>query len=184
MNIDNLKSNWNSINFPQDYGGLPDPSELMSRVRAGRVSTLRDRLASISRSLAALCLMGVIIMIPYLGAMPTLAILAIGLFVFLGMMHFRNYHRVRRLNFSLMSVREALTAVCAIETSRVRLRAIGITLAVPLILYMCSTFSSLYGPAMLYGCIGGAVIGLILGLLINWRTVSIIREMRRQLSSL
>ena len=50
MDIDDLRSKWNSISFPPGYGGVPETSELMSRVRAGRVSTLRDRLASGRRS--------------------------------------------------------------------------------------------------------------------------------------
>ena len=29
MNIDDLKSNWNSISFPPGYGGVPVSSELM-----------------------------------------------------------------------------------------------------------------------------------------------------------
>ena len=182
MNIDDLKSNWNSISFPPGYGGVPETAELMSRVRAGRVSTLRDRLASISFALTMLCLMGVLIMVPYFAATPTLAILAICFFIFIGSLHLRNYLRVRRLNFSIMSVREALAAVCAIETSRVRLKAIAMTLAFPLLLYMCSTFSSLYGHLMFYGCLAGGVIGATIGFFINRKSMTIIREMRRQLS--
>lgn len=182
MNIDDLKSNWNSISFPSGYGGVPETAELMSRVRAGRVSTLRDRLASISFALTMLCLMGILVMIPYFAATPTLAILAICFYIFIGGMHFRNYRRVRRLNFSLMSTREALQTVCAIETSRVRLKAVGMTLAFPLVLYMCFTFSSVYGSYMLYGCLAGGVIGAALGLIVNRKSMAIIREMRRQLS--
>ena len=37
MNIDDLKSNWNSISFPPGYGGVPETAELMSRVRAGQI---------------------------------------------------------------------------------------------------------------------------------------------------
>ena len=77
MDIDDLRSKWNSISFPPGYGGVPETSELMSRVRAGRVSTLRDRLASISLALTMLCLMGILVMIPYFAATPTLAILSI-----------------------------------------------------------------------------------------------------------
>lgn len=182
MDIDDLRSKWNSISFPPGYGGVPETSELMSRVRAGRVSTLRDRLASISLALTMLCLMGILVMIPYFAATPTLAILSICFFIFMGSMHFRNYRRVRRLSFSLMSVREALATVCAIETSRVRLKAIGMTLAFPLVMYMCFTFSSVYGSYMLYGCLAGAVIGAALGVIVNRKSMSIIREMRRQLS--
>lgn len=183
MNIDDLKSNWQSLHFPPDYGGATgQEADIMTRMRAGRVSTLRNRLATISIILTAVCVAGILLMIPYVSATPTLAVLAMAFFVFIGSMHCRNYRRVMRLNFSLMTVREAMTAVCAIESSRLRLRAIGMALGLPLVFYMCFTFTEVYGHYVLYGCLCGAAIGLGFGLWINHRAVTIIREMRRQLS--
>ena len=46
MNIDELKSNWNSMDVPPAYHG-ENVREILSRVESGRVSTLRDRLSGI-----------------------------------------------------------------------------------------------------------------------------------------
>ncbi len=180
MNIDELKSNWNSMDVPPAYHG-ENVREILSRVESGRVSTLRDRLSGISRGLMAMCMAGLIIMIPYFSATPTLAFFAVCFFVFLGAMHFRMYKKIRRLNFSQMTVKEAMTAVCIIDRDRMRQRAIGIALAIPLAFSMCLTFWNEYGDYTLYGCIAGAVIGLTIGLTINRRAVAIIREMKQQL---
>ena len=83
MNIDELKSNWNSMDVPPAYHG-ENVREILSRVESGRVSTLRDRLSGISRGLMAMCMAGLIIMIPYFSATPTLAFFAVCFFVFLG----------------------------------------------------------------------------------------------------
>lgn len=181
MNIDDLKSNWNSLKFPPGYVG-EDAREIVSRVENGRVTTLRDRLGAISRQLSIFCVWGIFIMIPFFRDSPTLAILAICFFIFLGVMHYRAYRRVSSLNFSNMTVKEAIYTVSVIEERRIRLRAVGMTLAFPLTVYMIFTLSSIYGSGILYGCIAGGIIGAILGLLINRRAVSIIREMRSQLN--
>lgn len=181
MDINELKNNWNSMSIPPDYhAGVTD--DILSRVERGRVTTLRDRLGNISRMLSQICCVGILLMIPYLHESPTLGILAIAFFIFMGVMHFRAYRRVSRLAFSEMTVREAILTVANIDRDRIRLRAIGMALGLPLAIYMCFTFSEVFGDYYLYGCIAGAVVGLGIGLFINRRAVNIIREMRAQLN--
>lgn len=181
MDINDLKNNWNSINIPPDYRN-GDTRELLSRVERGRVSTLRDRLSLISRNLALLCIGGILIMIPYIHDAPTLAVLATCFFAFMGVNHMRNYRRIRNLNFSQMSVREAVMAVGNIESAKVRLRALGMGLGLPLAVYMCFTITDVLGDYYVYSCVAGAAIGAVIGLVINHRSTTILREMRRQLS--
>lgn len=181
MDINDIKNSWNSINIPPDY--RPDDTrELLSRMEQGRVSTLRDRLGLISRNLSLLCFMGLLMMMPYYHDAPTLAILADCFFVFMGVCHLRNYRKIRNLNFSEMSVRDAVLTVGRLESERIKLRAIGMALGIPLAFYMCFTITDLFGDYYLYGCLAGAVIGAVIGLIINYRSNSILREMRSQLS--
>lgn len=182
MNIDDLKSRWNSMELPPEYSG-DELSDIVSRIGAERVSSLRDRLGSISRNHALVCVCGGVIMIPYLAYTPVLGVVAIVFFVFMGLMHFRNYRRVIRIDFSVMTVREALAAVYIFERNRTRLRVIGMSLGLPMALWMCFSFTSVYGPYTLYACLAGAAIGVIIAVLVNRRAVCILREMRGQLNS-
>ncbi len=181
MDINDIKNSWNSMNIPPDYRH-EDTRELLSRVERGSVSTLRDRLGLISRNLSLLCITGILIMIPYFHDAPTLAILADCFFAFMGVCHMRNYRKIRNLNFSEMSVRDAIMTVGRIESERIKLRAIGMALGIPLALYMCFTITDLFGDYYLYGCLAGVVIGAVIGLIINHRATSILRKMRSQLS--
>ena len=180
MDINDLKNNWHSFNLPPEYTGS-EPDEILTRMSNGRVTTLRDRLGRMSRVLAQICLLGLVVMVPYLHQSPTLAILSMAFFVFMGMSHFRNYRRISRLNFSEMSVRESMLTVADIDRDRIRLRTIGMTLGFPLVIYMCFTFTETFGHYYLYGCIAGGIVGMIMGILINRRTSAIIRELRAQL---
>lgn len=182
MNIDDLKSNWNSLNFPPEYGG-DATRDFVSRVEQGRVATLRDRLSAISSRLSRVCFISILFMVPFGHDFPTLAILVDCFFIFMGVMHFIAYRRISALNFSQMTVREAIYKVSIIERNRVRLRAVGMGLGLPLVVSMVFCLSSAYGEFYLYGCIAGALLGLVIGLAINRRAVAIIREMQSQLNS-
>lgn len=179
MDIDDLKNNWNSLTIPPDYH--PETDDVISRVEQGRVSTLRDRLGRISRMLSLICVGGVMMMVPYLHESMLMGLLAIGFFVLMGVLHFLSYLKVMRLNFSEMTVRDAILTVGRLERNRVRLRAIGMVLGIPLVVYMCFTFTEVFGEYYLYGCICGGLVGMVIGLLINRRAVNILREMRAQL---
>lgn len=137
MNIDELKNSWNSMNVPP--ASQTAEAELIARMRSGRVTTLRDRLSNLSVWLMVICAFGIIFMIPNIAATPTLAILGTCFFFLLGGMHFMAYRKVSRLNFSAMTVREAMRMVCEIESDRIRHRTIGIALGVPMVFYMCVT---------------------------------------------
>ncbi|MCM1077655.1 MAG: hypothetical protein NC411_09890 [Bacteroides sp.] len=182
MNIDELKNNWNSLKFSPDCHSDGRQSDILSMVERGGLTTLRDRLGNINFRLTVICVVGIMLMIPNFKESVLLGVLSIAFFIFMGLMHFLNYRRVSRLNFSEMTVRDAILAVSDIERSRVRLRAIGMTLGFPLVVFMSITYSESYGEYYLGGCIAGALIGLAFGLLINHRAVTILREMRSQLS--
>lgn len=181
MNIDELKNNWNSLTLPPDYTlGDEHEREICRRVESGRVTTLRDRLGRISLRLSLLCAGGILIMVPYLHETFLLAILSICFFVFMSVTHYIMYRRVCRINFYDMTVKDAIIAVSNINRDRIRQRAVGMALGIPLVCYMIFTFTSVFGHYHLYGCIAGAIVGVIIGLIINHRATMILRELRLQ----
>lgn len=180
MDIEKLKSQWNSIEIPP-ASGADNPREFLSKVTTGRVNTLRDRYLNISRMLIVVCVCGLFISVPYFSATPTLGILMAAYFVFLGVVHAMTFFKVRDLNFSRLTIRQAIERVCIIESDRIRKRTLGIALGVPLVFYLTMTLWDRYGETILYGCIVGIFIGLGIGVVINHRASEILREMRRQL---
>ncbi len=179
MNIDELKNNWNSLDF-SSTGHLDDEREICRQVESGRVTTLRDRLGDISLRLSLLCLAALFLMVPYIHEALLMAVLAMGFFIFMAVMHYIMYRRVSRVNFSKMTVKDAIITVSNINRERIRQRAIGMALGIPLVCYMIFTITSIFGHYSIYGCVAGAVIGLIIGLVVNHRATMILRELRQQ----
>lgn len=180
MNIDELKNQWKSIDAPRESEAA-NSRELISRVTRGQVSTLRDRYLRISRMLTFVCVGGVLISIPYISASPLLGVLMILYFIILGGMHVNTLFTLKDMRLSDMTLREAMRQVCRLERERIAKRAIGISLAVPLMIYLFMTLRDNYGNNVLAGCVIGAVIGLVIGLLINRRATDILRQMKEEL---
>lgn len=180
MDIDDLRSKWNSIEIPEERVG-ENTRDILSKMKAGKVNTLRDRYSSLSRGLVIVCVGGIFVSIPYLSATPTLGVLMICFFVLLGAIHMQTLWRVRRLRFSDMTIRDAMKEVCLLESNRIRKRTLGISLGLPLVFYMSMTLWDRYGDYVLYGCLAGAILGIATGLIINRRANEILRDMKSQL---
>lgn len=182
MNIDDLKNNWKSLDLADGCRQDADMRELISNVKQGRISTLRDRLCAIRRRMTITCFGCILIMIPYFREATVLAILSILYFIFMGVMHLISYWQIKQINFSLMTVRESIISIGNIMQDQIRKRAIGMALGIPLIIYMLLVFTDIFGEYYIYGCLIGVVIGAVIGLLINRKIVGIIQEMKKQLS--
>lgn len=182
MNIDDLKNNWKSLDIADGCRQDADMRELISNVKQGRITTLRDRLCAIRRRMAITCFLCILIMIPYFREATVLAILSILYFIFMGVLHLISYRQIKQMNFSLMTVRESIISVGNIMQDQIRKRAIGMSLGMPLIIYMLLMFTDIFGEDYIYGCLIGVVIGAVFGLLINRKIVGIIQEMKKQLS--
>ncbi|WP_301745535.1 hypothetical protein, partial [uncultured Duncaniella sp.] len=61
-------------------------------------------------------------------------------------------------------------------------RMIGLTLMVPLMVYMVMSFADSYDVYMLPCCLLGLVAGCVVGIAVNRRTTKLLREMKSQLA--
>lgn len=182
MNIDELKQNWNSISLPPD-APMPEVRELENRVVSRNVSTLRDRIYRIHLRLGFLACLGNFTMIPFAKENPWMVAYAFLFFILMAVLHFSLALWVHKLDYSRMTVKEALESVYKLENRRNQNRIIGITMAIPLVICMIYTFAYGYDPAFLWGCVAGACIGAAIGLVINHKTVAMLREMKQELSN-
>lgn len=182
MNIDELKKNWNTIGFTPAVP-TPEVRELENRVASQRVSTLRDRIYRLYLRLGFVGCFAVLTLIPFAKENPWMVVYGAAFFIIMAVMHFSLACWVHNLDYSRMTVKEALESVYKLEMRRSQHRIIGITLAVPLVCYMIYTFAYGYDPAFLWGCVAGACLGAGIGLVINHRAVTMLKEMKREISN-
>lgn len=180
MDLDQLRNQWHSIELPSG-AETTRIRELEERVRNNHVSTLRDKLFRLTRNLVLVSVMGLLTMVPYVSQSPTLVIAAGSFFVLMGLLNLHRALTIRQFDITAMNLREAMESIYKIERQKLICKAIGITCAVPLSIYMIMTFADLFGPWALYGALAGTFIGGAIGLMINHRTTTLLREMKRQL---
>ncbi len=177
MNIDNLRKQWHSIDVPES-----DIREIERMALAGRsVVPMRDRLMRIGRYQLALCVVGVLCMLPAVTDHTLMVVLVDLFFIAMGIVHMMQLRTLRRLDPSRVTVTEALGLVWRYETVRSRKRLIGITVVVPIVVYIVLTLSSSYGAVIIPSCIVGALCGCLVAILINRRTTRLLHALKREL---
>lgn len=179
MDIDDLKKQWNAMDVPE--ARVRDVEREVAS-RGGNVMTLRDRLMRISRRRALVCLAGALCMLPIGHDHTSMMILGILFFAVMGVMHIMQLHRLRALDLSASTVREALEGVLRIETLRTIRRVVGVIMAIPLIIYIVFTLTSNYGGMMLPACVAGVLAGCVVAYGVNRRAARLLLEIKRELS--
>ncbi len=178
MNIDELRSQWQSLDVDPDREAL---REALRRVARRDAESLRERYFKLCLRMIAVSAFGIAESVPFGRTAPTLMWCAFAFYILMAVFHVIQAVMAHNLDFGRMSVRRSIEAVCDIERMRVIKRAVGITLAIPLVVYMCTVVSDAYGPYTVYGCVAGAVVGLIAGLIINHNATTLLRRMKEQL---
>lgn len=179
MDIDNLRKQWHSIDVPDS--GI---REMEREAMAGRsVAPMRDRLMRIGRYQVALCVAGVLCMLPVVSDHTLMAVLVGLFFVAMGFVHVMQLRTLRRLVPSEVTVSEALELVLRYETVRSRKRLIGMTLVVPIVIYVILTLSSSYGSVIIPSCVAGALCGCLIAVLINLRTTRLLHGLKKELDA-
>ncbi|MCM1255847.1 MAG: hypothetical protein NC221_06990 [Duncaniella sp.] len=182
MDIYELKRNWN--NLCSEGLPTPDVKEMENRVVSHRVTTLLQRMYKIHLRLGIVAAIGNFTMVPFAKEHPLMVACAFAFFILMAILHLSLAFRVKKLDYSTMTVKEALESVYKLESRRNRNRVIGISLALPLCCFMAYTFAHTYDPSILWGCLVGAVLGAIIGFIINHKASMMLREMKSQLLSI
>ncbi len=178
MDIDDLRSQWNSIDVPEGF----DPGlETERRVAASRVPTLRDSLHRLFLRMVAICCVGIATVIPFAHDHMTLFIVSLIFFIVMICVNLVQACAVSRIDMGRETVHSTLRRVYAIERRRLLTRIFGLMTAIPLVIYMTFTLAAVYGRFMMAGCMIGCVLGATIGLLINRRATSLLRDLRSSL---
>lgn len=180
MNIDELRQSWNALDMR--VSALEDTTRDMKyRVTSNRVTTSRDRLKRIARSMAIVSFIAPMSCIPLWKMAPLLVAVMCIFFIVMGIMQVHSVIAIDSVNLTCMTVAEALQSVYSLERMRHNKRIIGMILGIPIILAMLYTLYTWDDPYLFYGCCMGVAIGAIIGLMINHRNVELLKSMRREL---
>lgn len=178
MNIDELRSQWQSLDVDPDRAAL---HEAVRRIAQRDAESLRSRYFKLCLRMIGISAFGIAMSVPFGRSASTLMWCLFAFFILMAIFHIIEAVMAHKLDFGRLSVRSSIEAVCDLERMRVIKRSVGITLGAPLLVYMCIEASDAYGPYMVYGCICGAVLGLVIGLIINHNATSLLRRMKEEL---
>lgn len=178
MNIDELRSQWQSLDVDPDRAAL---HKAVRRIAQRDAESLRSRYYKLCLRMIGMSAFGIAVSVPFGRTAPTLMWCSFAFFILMAVFHIIQAVMAHNLDFGRLSVRRSIEAVCDLERMRVIKRAVGIALGVPLLVYMCIVVSDAYGPYTVYGCVCGAVIGLVIGLIINHNATTLLRRMKEDL---
>ncbi|MDE5750400.1 MAG: hypothetical protein K2H87_06495 [Duncaniella sp.] len=143
--------------------------------------SLLDRYARLCLRMVCVCLIAMVIAAETYTIEPPYAVFLEIYFVVMLGFQLWSYHKARGIRLGEMSVCEAIRSVRYLERLRVIKRLTGLVLGVPLIIYMLVYIGNLFGASYMSVCIGGAVIGGVMGWFINRHATGLLTSLREEL---
>lgn len=177
--FDSLKSQWQSLNAPFSSRGKAYASEILRRRNLGRVNMNPARIARVYMRLTAVSAVWVVLsllMARSIYPMWLASVLA-SFFAIMAAMSYSVREAVLEIDFSRMSVVEALEAVCRFQRKARLQRVAGYMIALPILVMLFYYFAGV-SQEMVWGGIAGGVIGGAIGLSIDSKIRRQVKEMK------
>ncbi|MCM1349007.1 MAG: hypothetical protein NC338_06295 [Firmicutes bacterium] len=179
-NINELKTQWQNLGHCPLSGDAADVFRNLGH--KNRLATPLQKVKRITVSLIAVCvawiplslLLGEVILSRWQ------SLVLAGYFLVMAIADIWILHLLQRINFSTMTVIEALEGVCRVQRSRLVTKLIGIALCIPILTMMFVQFSSISHEIVVGGIIG-AILGLAIGLLVDSNIRTHIKQMKQEL---
>lgn len=178
MNIDELKSQWQSIgDIPAERSAVGHRSDHALDSGRPRMSDLKRRYGRICLMMIGLALCNTVIFLDFRNDMPTLTAVAIAYFALMGAANALLWSRIRSIDLSQLTVVEAVSRVRRVEWWTRVIRAFSFVCATGVICCLVYGMMQLYGHEMIICGLAGLVIGLPIGLAIRRRRNSILTNL-------
>lgn len=177
--FDSLKSQWQSLNAPFSSRGKAYASEILRRRNLGRVNMNPARIARVYMRLTAVSAVWVVLsllMARSIYPMWLASVLA-SFFAIMAAMSYSVREAALEIDFSRMSVVEALEAVCRFQRKSRLQRVAGYMIALPILVMLFYYFAGV-SQEMVWGGIAGGVIGGAIGLSIDSKIRRQVKEMK------
>lgn len=184
MDIDELKKQWQSMELRVEQLEK-DNRRLMTRISRDRFAGLRGKLMARYRLMIIVCVISPVWMLlleDVYGVGRVLNVCYASFFVITALANAYIYYLFHKIDYSIMTVKEALTATTHLEITRCRLRMLGWLMVVPLLVMMFQAFYETGQDEVIYGAWFGLIIGAIVGTIFDRKTRRLIRQMRQTLT--
>lgn len=176
--IDRLRRQWREADItPNADRGETTREAYKPKAR----ESLRDRYARLCLRMVCVCLLAMVIAAETYTIIPLYTVFLEVYFVVMLGFQLWSYHKARCIRLGEMSVCDAIRSVRYLERLRVVKRLTGLVLGVPLIINMLVYIGSLFGASYMSVCIGGALIGGVMGWLINRHATGLLTSLREEL---
>lgn len=172
-NLDSLKDKWKSIdiNVGSSSSEEHDDSMLYERLRnIERATSAKDKLQSMLWIQTALCLWGLAFIVPftYTFDVPVYTwIVQILFFLTGGVFNFILLRRLKRYNYSEMTVTGSIDSLLSFVKLRARFKTIMISFAIPVLFLIFMVLEHEGDQMLLWGGGAGVITGVLVGIGIN-----------------
>ena len=184
MNIDELKSQWKSMELRIDRLEK-DNKNLLSRISNERMKSVREKLLARYRALIIVCIFSplwMVLMNELYQVDVEVSIVYAFFFLVMALANFYMCKLIKKVDCSKLTIKEALIAVTKVEETRQKVKLLGWIFGLPLIIIMFDVFKEMGHPEIIYGACVGLVIGGVVGYLVERKTRRLIRELRQTLA--
>lgn len=104
-----------------------------------------------------------------------------GFFIVMGLLIFATWLLTRSLNFTTMSVKQLIGQLVGIQRLRIVHKIVGMSLAIPLLVYIFIFVAGMNDGWMLGGCFGGLVVGAAIGFITDRRIRHTLTRLKQSL---
>ena len=184
MNIDELKSQWKSMELRIDRLEK-DNKNLLSCISNERVKSVREKLLARYRAIIMVCIFSplwIVMMDKVWNLDNEILIVYTFFFMVMALANYYMYQLIGKVDCSKLTIKEALIAVTKVEETRQKVKLLGWIFGLPLIIIMFDVFKEMGHPEIIYGACVGLVIGGVVGYLVERKTRRLIRELRQTLA--
>lgn len=182
MNLDELKLEWSRISLDAEKTRLEN-LQLKSILRNERHISVRQRLLNRLRRQLTVCAIGPLWLIPAKSVLynPVLYIAYLLFFVIMAILQIIQIHRLKEIDLSRMSVKDALVKTLEFRRLYHRNKIAGYILSAPVLALLFNVIVSRGDDGMIAGGIIGLVVGLAIGYLLDRGNKKLIRRMADEL---
>ncbi len=182
MDIDRLKKDWKEINVTAGATRAVDTDDIaaVASRHGSQLDYMKRRqvmmmiICAIMPGVSVYSLEGLGLPSWYLAAFG-------GFFIVMGLLIFATWLLSRSLNFTTMSVKQLIGQLVGIQRLRIAHKIVGMSLAIPLLVYLFIHVVGMNDRWMLGGCFGGLVAGIAVGYLADRRIRHTITRLKRSL---